>query len=183
MSAKQTIYQAAKQIDNPFTLERLLVSAWHRDQETFGLDGFKDAYPDSRKLANSIYGSSGMIAQGSIVKDGDKYRAGTPPVADRYRRKEKGHLNGRPPAEPAPLDPRLVRALQSRAYRLFGEGKRDAVDMRDALSFWGSNLAEKVAEFGDLLRSQETPEMRVLLNVHAHLIGRFGRHLKQKVEA
>src|SRR5262245_26355120 len=60
-----------------FSAEDLVVAAWRRDPNTFGLAGYLDGdgrplYPNSNRVFAEIMGSKPIRAQGLLMKSGTK---------------------------------------------------------------------------------------------------------------
>src|SRR5436190_8584249 len=64
-----------KQGQSPFAAEALVVAAWQRFPNTFGLKGYTDQYPDSNKVLSSLMGEKGLARRGWLVKMGSKLYA------------------------------------------------------------------------------------------------------------
>jgi len=61
-----------RQEKNIFTAEDLVVSAWKKFPDTFGLAGYAKWYPDSNRILSNIMGSKGLRAKNWIRKVGEK---------------------------------------------------------------------------------------------------------------
>ena len=72
-SSWQALASAVKTIDNPlsFTFADLVVHAWLKNTHLFGMDGFKNDYPCSRKVAVLLYGANGLLAKGILSRNRD----------------------------------------------------------------------------------------------------------------
>src|SRR3954468_13866979 len=57
---------------SPFSAEALIVSAWQKYPQTFGLKGYEGSYPDSNKVLSGIMGEKGLPRRGWMVKVGQK---------------------------------------------------------------------------------------------------------------
>lgn len=55
-----------------FTAEDLVVEAWKKYPDTFGLSGYADNYPDSNRVLTNIMGTKGMRGKGWLRKVGEK---------------------------------------------------------------------------------------------------------------
>ena len=60
---------------SPFSAEALIVAAWQKYPQTFGLKGYAEQYPDSNKVLTSIMGEKGLARRGWLVKMGQKLYA------------------------------------------------------------------------------------------------------------
>src|SRR5262249_5455422 len=57
---------------SPFSAEALIVSAWQKFPQAFGLKGYAEQYPDSNKILSSIMGEKGLAKRGWLAKMGQK---------------------------------------------------------------------------------------------------------------
>src|SRR5579884_1378433 len=60
---------------SPFSAEALIVSAWQKFPQAFGLKGYAEQYPDSNKVLSSIMGEKGLAKRGWLAKMGQKLYA------------------------------------------------------------------------------------------------------------
>ena len=65
-------FQLEEQGQSPFSAETLIVAAWQKFPDTFGLKGYSDQYPDSNKVLSSIMGQKGLANRGWLAKMGEK---------------------------------------------------------------------------------------------------------------
>lgn len=62
------------------SIEDIIVAAWLSRPDKFGLPGYSDRHPDSRKVSSCIFGRERMIDKGYLIKVGpNQYRLGTDP--------------------------------------------------------------------------------------------------------
>jgi hypothetical protein len=122
----------------PFSAEDLVVEAWRKYPDAFGLAGYPQ-YPDSNRIYAEIMGSKPLRGRGWIVKVQEK----------RYQLTEAGRLaaagldvldHGGPAAR-ADLNrgqtQLLSRLMSSRAVDKVRSGRTDNVVFSDACAFWG----------------------------------------------
>jgi len=140
-----------------FTAEDLVVAAWERFPETFGLRGHLDdrgrpLYPDSNRVFAEIMGTKPVRKRGWIEKVGNKrYR-----ISD-VGRQRASEVHGGSSAHKLVLDrgatDRIGRLLKSRAMIKLREGRSEEITFLDACFLWGinprSNLNELTVKFGD----------------------------------
>ncbi len=168
MTARETILAVATELDSPFSFGQLLLACWRRDNNSFGLPGFKELYPDARKLQNALYSRRSVLLRRELLVCGDDYRlpvVGEPKVSI--------------------TEPALVKANESGAALLFEEGLKDGITFTDALEFWGlpprpevGMVEPAVKAFAALLNGRPTEEHRVLGACHDWLTERFARHIR-----
>lgn len=175
MTTRETLLHVAATLPQPFSTEELAVAAWKADSKAFGLPGFEALYPDKARLRNCLYDRHGLLTRGWIVKDGLRFRVVKMPT-----------MSSEPTPSSVRLSARLVRAADTGIYLAYKAGKKEAINFRDALHFWGLSptarpdaIRAAVAEFANLLRDRETPELRALGACHDFLTGTFARQLKR----
>jgi len=54
-------YNLEEQGDSPFSLERLIVDAWKKFPQAFGLQEYMDEHPDSNKVIAALAGRRGPL--------------------------------------------------------------------------------------------------------------------------
>lgn len=59
-------------IEQSFTAEQLIVTAWEMDKSAFGLRGFEEKYPDSNRLFTNTDGKDGLVSKGYFNKAGER---------------------------------------------------------------------------------------------------------------
>lgn len=145
LSVADKLLLAAADLDGgegrTFSAEDLVVAAWERFPETFGLRGHLGdsgvpKYPDSNRVFAEIMGSKPVRSRGFIEKVGNK----------RYRLTEAGRQSigtrtGRAAPRKASLDrdalDRFRRLLHSRAAEKDKSKRFDDITFHDACGFWG----------------------------------------------
>jgi hypothetical protein len=131
-----------------YTIERLMVEAWERNKQQFGLRGFVDRFPDSDKMLTNLVGDRGLFNQGllrKVEKSGELLVALT-----REGREKIGHLLGqavqqepelRTRTEVVPISAEQERLLQgllaSTALQKELEDQRAGITFRDCCAFLG----------------------------------------------
>src|SRR5262249_23339615 len=65
-------YEIEEKGESQFSAEDLIVAAWRKFPQTFGLKGYTDQYPDSNKVLTSIMGEKGLARRGWLAKMGQK---------------------------------------------------------------------------------------------------------------
>lgn len=143
----------------PFSAEDLVIAAWRKFPDAFGLEGYGDEYPDSNRVFTKIMGDKGLKGRGWLLKVGEKL----------YQLSEAGKLyarsimeSGEGTAQRASLDRKqkdfLQRLLQSKVVQKIKNNNYDDVIFVDACSFWdisprstGSTLAARLASTESLI--------------------------------
>ena len=127
----------------PFSAEDLVVSAWQRFPDTFGLAGYRSpdghlSHPDSNRVFAEIMGSKPIRSRGFLKKVGTKM----------YQLTESGNEHacwcaGRASTSstekaglPRDVEKELKRLLSSKAVEKFRKNRPDDVTFYDACAFW-----------------------------------------------
>lgn len=205
----EKILLAADQLDqggqSPFTAEALIVAAWEKFPNTFGLKGFAEKYPDSNKILSSLMGEKGLARRGWLVKMGSKLYAITREGRQVIRRVTLQEEEDAPPTEMQKLrreHERFLQGLQdSSAVQKFEENRKNDLSFADACRFWGitehmkseqlkerldfveQTLGELDRYFADVDGQMSNGrvigagDIRVLTNIHRYMEDRFERHL------
>lgn len=160
--ADKIVIAAAELGDSLFTAEDLVIAAWRRFPETFGLRGHlgsdsRPLYPDSNRVFAEIMGTNPVRKRGWIEKVGNK----------RYRLSEAGRqrvaeVTGRTSTRKTALDRITVdavkRLLASRAVTKYQAGRVDEITFLDACTLWNitprsnsKELTVKLSNFDLLL--------------------------------
>src|SRR3954454_10808855 len=61
-----------------FTAEQLIVCAWTQFPESFGLNGYRDRYPDSNRVLSKLMGTVGLCSRGWLEQVSTKLYRITP---------------------------------------------------------------------------------------------------------
>jgi hypothetical protein len=205
----EKILLAADQLDqqghSPFTAEALIVAAWEKFPNTFGLKGFAEKHPDSNKVLSSLMGEKGLARRGWLVKMGQKMYALTREGRQVIRRVTLQEEEETPPAEMHRLRRDQERFLQnlldSSAVQKFEENRKGDLTFADACRFWGiaehmradqlkeriDVIQETLAELDRLFADADgqlssgrvigAGDIRVLTNIHRYMEDKFDRHL------
>lgn len=190
-----------------FAAEFLVVRAWERDRESFGLNGFEDRHPDSNRVLTCLMGKRGLVARGWLRKTGSKQYA----VTREGRMIAQSLTDGKPvlkfqkPAETVEItadqDEFLRRLFASQAWQKVMEGRAREISYVEACNFWGI-AAESGAALGLAMRVFRGTLVRIdgllvngecvlsdgrsvsaedtgrLENLSKELEQKFGKHLK-----
>ena len=163
-----------KQGQSPFSAEALIVAAWQRFPNTFGLKGFAEKHPDSNKILSSIMGEKGLARRGWLVKMGQKLYALTREGRGVIRRLM--HEDDKPPVHAHSSrgvnvsrdQDKLLQALfQSSGLQKFQEGRKLEWTFADACRFWG--ITENMQ--GDVLDSRLDHVRANLADIERNLAG------------
>jgi len=205
----EKILLAADQLDqqghSPFTAEALIVAAWEKFPNTFGLKGFAEKHPDSNKVLSSLMGEKGLARRGWLVKTGQKMYALTREGRNVIRRVTLQEEEPLPLAELQRLrrdQERFVQGLlDSSAVQKFEENRKAELTFADACRFWGITEHMRADQLKERLDYVETSlaeldrmfadndaqltngrvitagDIRVLTNIHRYMEDRFDRHL------
>jgi len=73
-SARALVLEAAKALRQPFGMTSLILSCWRRNPEVFGLEGAHEYHPSDTKVRYTLYGRSGLICLGHIIRTNGGYR-------------------------------------------------------------------------------------------------------------
>jgi hypothetical protein len=152
-------YELDKTKKTPFSAEDLVIAAWKKFPDAFGLEGYGNQYPDSNRVFTKIMGDKGLRGRGWLLKTGEKL----------YQLSEAGKLyarslteSGDQPAWRSTLDRKqkdiLQRLLQSKAVQKVKNELYDDLIFLDACSFWdisprstASTLAARLASVESLI--------------------------------
>ncbi len=198
-------FQLEEEGHSPFSAEALIVAAWLKYPQTFGLKGFADQHPDSNKVLTSIMGEKGLARRGWLAKMGQKLYSLTRDGKQLVRRLQQGESPQ--PAAPGHLtvnrdqEKFLQGLFAGSAWHKFREGRKSELTFADACRFWGitenmpsetldarlervrvdlTSIESRIGTGNAVLsdgRSVTAEDIGTLLDTHAFLDGRFGRHL------
>ncbi len=151
----------------PFSAEDLVVTAWEKFPDSFGLAGYRDdsgrlSYPDSNRVFAEIMGSKPIRKRGFLKKVGTKM----------YKLTEGGREHARllvgrkdrPSTEKAGLsrdiEQQLKRLFEMKATDKIIRGHLEEITFYDACVFWGISprsssieLEGKIANFREVLQA------------------------------
>jgi len=139
---------------SPFSAEALVVQAWRRFPDTFGLAGYTDndgklLHPDSNRVFAEIMGSKPIRKQGYLVKTGRKMYQLTESGRERGRslgsKETQGDSGKGSIARETQYEVR--RLVRSKAFKKFAAKTTENITFFDACSFWGISPASSAIEF------------------------------------
>ena len=144
--------------NSPFSAEDLVVGAWKRFPDTFGLRGHLDehgkpAYPDSNRVFAEIMGSKPIRKRGLLVKVGIRMytltesgrdfalrlQATPPDAGDAGQKPAKSTLS-------RDIQQELQRLLATKAVQRIDNGQIETVTFHHACVFWGINPRSSAIE-------------------------------------
>lgn len=157
LSVMQKLLLAANDLVNggkeTFSAEDLVVSAWTKFPDTFGMAGYRDErgkilYPDSNRVFAEIMGSKPIRLKGFLKKVGSKMYSLTD--AGRIEANQltiKMQNNTSQKASLArEVETSLRRLLASKAVEKFRNNRSSDITFYDACSFWGISPASASIE-------------------------------------
>ncbi len=143
--------------DGAFTAEDLVVKAWTRSPDYFGLQGYADKHPDSNRVLTKIMGAeSPLRKRGLLRKVGQK----------RYQLTDAGRIaaddlaagDSRPERRLAEMTRGLVvtlrRMLHSTALAKFT--RHEPLTFSDVCGFWNISPRTSAYQFADRTHEAET---------------------------
>lgn len=168
---------------SPWPIAQLVVKAWEKWPQTFGLHGYENQYPNANVVISAMSGKRGMVGRGCFVRiNPNTYRL-TTMGHEAIKMLEEG--NGRLRKKNAysevldGLKSDMVRKLKgSSAYKVECCSGRAALAFDDALHFFhGKPRNDILRELTELAESdeQDAGEARALRSLADHLIERFPR--------
>ena len=199
--------QLEEQGQTTFSAEALIVSAWQKYPQTFGLKGYEDNYPDSNKVLSGIMGEKGLPKRGWMVKVGQKLysltRDGRQVVRKLLQGEDTPPLTAKRPAANAlsrDQDILVQGMLASAVLAKLRQGRHTEWTFSEACRFWsmGDRLGTAVDVRLDELQKSLTEVERLLstgsmtlgngrectatdagqlCDLHSQLEQRFARHL------
>jgi hypothetical protein len=170
LSVSEKLLLAAYELEEsgrrPFSAEDLVVGAWRRFPDTFGLAGYRGEddrllYPDSNRVFAEIMGAKPIRQRGLLVKVGNKMYQLTEAGRDHARllsarlgayQLEKGGLARE-------IQRELQRLFASKGTEKHRNGRSQDITFHDACAFWGisprSSAIEMEGRMANLLRIVE----------------------------
>lgn len=205
----EKILLAAQQLEEmgqaPFSAETLIVAAWQKYNQTFGLKGYAELYPDSNKVLASIMGEKGLARRGWLVKVGQKLYDLTREGRQVVRRLRQDGDQPLAPSEATKMSKEQEKMLQalfaSSAREKIVEKRKQELTFADACRFWGitenqhgdqldARIDHVRATLADIERGIgagsstlsdgreiTAEEVAGLVEIHDYLEERFSRHL------
>jgi len=151
----------------PFSAEDLVVAAWQKYPDTFGLSGYRSRngsllYPDSNRVYAEIMGTKPIRERGFLIKVGNKVYQLT--QAGREHARLISGLVGEPSPKKAGLgrdiQQELKRLISSKAFEKYRNGQIQDLTFHDACIFWGisprSSAIEMEGRFANFVRIVDT---------------------------
>lgn len=136
-------YKLEKSGRRPFSAEDLVVSAWQKFPDAFGLAGYRNdagslAYPDSNRVFAEIMGSKPIRKRGFLKKVGTKMYQLTEVGSEHAR----NFLMNRGPqiqkaGLPRDIEEELKRLFTSKPVEKFKNNRFEDITFYDTCSFWG----------------------------------------------
>lgn len=174
---------AVAKLQSPWPLAQLVVTAWKKWPQTFGLEGYEEQYPHSNKVISAMSGERGMVKRGCFTK----IAANTFTIAQVGLQAIKLINEGSPTLKKPNayselqdgLKSNLLRKLKNTsAYGIELAQGRGGLEFDDALRFFnGSPRDDILREITELAESDDddSAEARSLMHLADHLIERFKR--------
>lgn len=197
-------YDLEEQGKTPFSAEDLVIAAWRRFPDAFGLEGYGNEYPDSNRVFTKIMGDKGLKGRGWLLKVGEKI----------YQLSDAGKLHASSLSEGRSTSPSrsvlnrkqkefLQKLMQTKAVLKVRNNLHQEIIFLDACSFWdisartvSSTLiarlmsVESLLEFvGETIRQKgniafvhgdlpvTSEDVTLLMRTHHYLFERFRREL------
>ena len=136
-------YELEKSGRRPFSAEDLVVSAWQKFPDAFGLAGYRNdagslAYPDSNRVFAEIMGSKPIRKRGFLRKVGTKMYQLTEAGSEHARNclMERGQQIQKA-GLPRDIEEELKRLFTSKSVEKFKNNRFEDITFYDACSFWG----------------------------------------------
>jgi len=159
-------YELEESGRRPFSAEDLVVSAWRKFPDTFGLAGYRGngglSFPDSNRVFAEIMGSKPVRKRGFLAKVGSKMYKLTEAGRD-HARLLSNRTNG-PKVEKVALardtQQEIKRLLASKAVEKVRNNRHEDLNFYDACAFWrisprssAIELAGRLANFEAVVES------------------------------
>lgn len=140
--------------NRPFSAEDLVVSAWKKFPDTFGLAGHQNEhsqlmYPDSNRVFAEVMGSKPIRKKGFLEKVGSKMYQ----LTESGRAQARIYLEsefGEPVKKVAlarELKGQLIKLFKSKAVEKFRNNRFEDITFYDACAFWGISPRISAIEF------------------------------------
>lgn len=145
-----------------FSAEDLVVSAWQKFPDAFGLAGYRDEdgrleHPDSNRVFAEIMGSKPIRERGFLKKVGTKMYQLTEAGREHARllSNRSGKSSLAKAALPRDIEQQLKRLFTSKAWEKYSFDKFAEINFYDACEFWGisprSSAIELEGKFSNFL--------------------------------
>lgn len=158
LSIYEKLLLAAYDIENngmcPFSAEDLVVAAWRKFPDAFGLAGYHEdgghlSYPDSNRVYAEIMGTKPIRKSGYLIKVGKKLYQLT--EVGRIRARDILKSSGAPQIEKAGLAREVQRELKrlfiSKASEKYKNNRIEDITFHDACVFWRISPMSSAIEF------------------------------------
>jgi hypothetical protein len=194
-----------EQGESPFSAESLIVAAWRKFPNAFGLKGYEDQHPDSNKVLSSIMGERGLTRRGWLTKVGQKLytlSAEGRRVVQRLKQGEEAPVLESSKKLSRDQERLLTHLLNSGAVQKYQENRKEELTFGEACKFWGVNEEDQGQALDTRLqkvrlsleaierilgpsselvlsngRCVTADELEALNKVHDNMEARFARHL------
>jgi hypothetical protein len=148
LSVTEKLLLAAYELEEngrrPFSAEDLVVSAWQKFPDAFGLAGYRNndgslAYPDSNRVFAEIMGSKPIRKRGFLKKVGTKMYQLTEAGREHARifLREEGRRRIQKAGLPRDIGEELKRLFTSKPVEKFRNNRIEDITFYDACTFWG----------------------------------------------
>jgi len=167
LSVSDKLLLAANELEGngkrPFSAEDLVVAAWRKFPDTFGLAGHRDiqgrlCYPDSNRVFAETMGSKPVRKRGLLIKVGTKMYQLTEAGRERARQLSAG--GPEPQTQKAGLgrdmELHLQKILSSRVMEKVRNERPEDLTFYDACAFWGITPRSSAIELDGQLSKLET---------------------------
>jgi len=160
-------YELEERGRRPFSAEDLVVAAWQKFPDAFGLAGYRGddarlSYPDSNRVFAEIMGSKPIRKRGFLIKVGHKMYELTE-AGRGYARHLSGLSSGSPSEKAAlgrEIEQPLRKLLSSKAAEKFRNKRVDEITFYDACAFWGITPASSAIELqGQIAKLEKMVEL------------------------
>lgn len=138
----------------PFSAEDLVVAAWKKFPDAFGLAGYQNQtgepiYPDSNRVFAEIMGSKSIRKKGFLEKVGTKMYQLTVAGQDyaRFLSTKSVKTTTKKAALGREIEHELKRLFDAKAWEKFKKGKVDEITFYDACGFWGISPRSSAIEY------------------------------------
>jgi hypothetical protein len=147
----------------PFSAEDLVVSAWQKFPDAFGIAGYPNdvgepAYPDSNRVFAEIMGSKPIRKRGLLKKVGTKMYQLTEAGRESARllAKQPIRTSVQKAGLPREIEEELKRLFASKPVEKFLNNRLEDITFYDACSFWGISPRSSSIELNGRIANFET---------------------------
>ena len=170
-------YSIEEEGQSPFSAEDLVVRAWQKFPDAFGLAGCKNdvgksLYPDSNRVFAEIMGSKPIRQRGYLIKVGKKiYELTT--AGREYAKNLLGSANDskiKKSGLPREIIKELKRLLFSKAVEKFKNNRNQEITFHDACVFWGISPRSSAIEFNGRIANLEKIIEAVIISIKERIV-------------